>query len=112
MATTSTESIAEALKLLEEAAQEKKDELVNLASNKYTHLKTALVDAEHVAAETLSASQKREINALIHATQVSTEKVTEAATTVNDHVHANPWPYIGGAAVVSLLAGYILGRKD
>lgn len=109
---TSNSKITEALMLLEEAAKAKTDELRNLVSDKYIHLKTALVTAEHAAGETLSAAHKREIEALIHAKEVSTEIVKEAATAVDHQVHANPWPYIGGAAVVALLAGYTLGRKN
>lgn len=112
MEATSNSKIAEALMLLEEAAKAKKDELRNLVSDKYIHLKTALVDAEHAAAETISVAQKRGIDALIDANEVSTEKIKEAANVVDDHVHANPWPYIGGTAVVALLSGYILGRKN
>ena len=110
-ATDSREKISEALKLLEEAAKDKKEELRGLVSDKYAHLKSALVSAEHSAAETLSAAQKRAVEALIHAKDVSAEKVKHAATVVDSHVHANPWPYIGGAAIVALLAGYIMGRK-
>lgn len=112
MEATSNAKIAEALILLEEAAKAKKEELRNLVSDKYTHLKSALVDVEHAAVETLSAAQKREIEALIHAKEVSTEMVKEAATAVDHQVHAHPWPYIGGTAVVALLAGYILSRKN
>ena len=111
METTSNEKISEALKLLEEAAKDKKDEIRNLVTNKYTHLKGALVDAEHSASEVLTAAQKRAVEALIHARDVSTEKVKVCATVVDDQVHANPWPYIGGSALVALLAGYIMGRK-
>lgn len=112
MATTNTENIAEALKFLEEAAKEKKDELRNLVSNKYTHLKTALVNVEHSGAETLTTAQKRVIDELIHAKEASTEKVKQAATAVDHHAHATPWPFIGGTAVVALLIGSILGRKN
>ncbi len=111
MEATSNDKIAEALKLLEEAAKEKKDELRNLVSDKYTHLKTVLVSAEQSAAESLCAAQKREIDALIHARDVSAAKVKEAATAVCDHVQTNPWPYIGGTAVIALLAGYVMGHK-
>jgi ElaB/YqjD/DUF883 family membrane-anchored ribosome-binding protein len=109
--TASSEKISEALRLLEEAAKEKKDELRHLASEKYTHLKEALVDTEHAAAEALSAAQKRAVEALVHAKDVSEEKIKKAASAVDHQVHANPWPYIGGTAVVALLFGYILGRK-
>jgi len=113
MSTTSagSEKLAEALSLLEEAAKEKKDEIRTLIAEKYTHLKGAVVDAEHGAAEALSAAQKRAVDALIHAKEVSEEKIKKAAHTVDSHVHQNPWPYIGGTAVVALLLGYILGKK-
>ena len=111
METTSNEKVAEALKLLEEAAREKKDELRHLVGNKYTHLKSVLVDAEQSAVDTLSAAQKRAVEAIVHAKEVGQEKVKAAATAVDEHVHENPWPYIGGAALAALLFGYILGRK-
>jgi ElaB/YqjD/DUF883 family membrane-anchored ribosome-binding protein len=111
MESTNNEKIAEALALLEEAAKGKKDELKNLLSSKYASLKSTLVDATENAAETLSSAQRREVAALIQAKEVITEKVKETATVVDDHVHTNPWPYIGGSAVVGLLVGFILGQK-
>jgi ElaB/YqjD/DUF883 family membrane-anchored ribosome-binding protein len=109
--TASSEHLSEALKLLETAAKEKKDEIRNLVSDKYTHLKSALMDAEHSTADALSLAQKRAVEALIHAKQVGEENVKKAAQAVDTKAHENPWPFIGGTAVVALLFGYILGRK-
>jgi ElaB/YqjD/DUF883 family membrane-anchored ribosome-binding protein len=105
--THSNEKIAEALKLLEEAAREKKDELRNMVASKYGHLKSVLVDTEHSVAETLVAAQKRAAEALQHAREIGEQK----AKAVDEHVHENPWMYIGGAALTGLLLGYILGRN-
>jgi ElaB/YqjD/DUF883 family membrane-anchored ribosome-binding protein len=107
----SNEKISEALKLLEEAAKDKKDEIRSLVSDKYAHLKDALVATEHSVAETLSAAQKRAVEAMLHAKELGQEKVKKAATAVDEQVHTNPWPYIGGAALTAFLFGYILGRK-
>ena len=41
---TSSEKIAEALKLLDEAAKQKKDEVRTLMSDKYAHLKNVIVE--------------------------------------------------------------------
>jgi ElaB/YqjD/DUF883 family membrane-anchored ribosome-binding protein len=105
--THSNEKIAEALKLLEEAAKEKKEELRNMVASKYGHLKSVLVDGEHAVADTLAAAQKRAAEALRHAKEIGEEK----AKAVDEHVHDHPWAYVGGAALTGLLLGYILGRK-
>jgi len=108
---TSGEKIAEALKLLEEAALQKKDELKSVMSDKYTHLKSVIVEAESSLAKSLSEAKKHAVEAAAHAKDVGVEKAKEIARDVDQNVHHNPWPYIGGTAVVSLLLGYILGRN-
>ncbi|MBA4386446.1 MAG: hypothetical protein C0404_00605 [Verrucomicrobia bacterium] len=106
-----SEKISEALRLLEEAAREKKDDLRGLIADKYEHLKSALVGAEHSVADSLSAAQKRAVEAIVQAKDASTKKVKEVAGVVDEKVHENPWPYIAGAGVVAFLFGYILGKK-
>ena len=108
---TSNEKIAEALKLLEEAAREKKDEMRSLVTNKYMHLKDAFRDTEHHLAQSLSDAQKRAVEAMIHAKEVSTEKAKEVATCVDKDVHDRPWPYIGGAALTGLVLGLLIGHR-
>ena len=108
---TSSENIAEALKLLEEAAKQKKDELKSAMSDKYTHLKTVIVEAEGTLAKSLADAKKHAIEAAVHAKDVSVEKACEVAHDVDKNVHQNPWAYIGGTAVVGLLLGYIHGRN-
>ena len=110
-ATTSTEKISEALKLLEDAAREKKSELQNLLKGKYSTLKEALVDKEQDIVDALSVAKKRALEAAAHATDISSKRAKEMAAELDDQVHENPWPYIGGVALGALLIGYILGRK-
>ena len=108
---TSNENIAEALKLLEEAAKQKKDELKTLMSDKYHHLKSIVVETEGSLVKSLSDAGKHAVEAATHAKDVSVEKAREIAGDVDKHVHHNPWPYIAGTAAVGLLLGYILGRN-
>ena len=108
---TSTEKISEALKLLEEAAMQKKDELKSVMSDKYKHLKNVIVEAEGNLVKSLSDARKHAVDAAVHAKDVSVEKAREIAHDVDKSVHHNPWPYIGGSAVVGILLGYILGRS-
>ena len=108
---SSSEKISEALKLLEEAATQKKDELRNIMSDKYTHLRNVIVETENSLVKSLSAAGKHAVEAAAHAKDVSVEKAREVAGNVDKHVHRNPWPYIGGAAAIGLLLGYVLGRN-
>ncbi len=107
---TSSANIAEALKLLEEAAELKKDELKNLMSDKYTHLRNMIVETESGFAQTLASAKAHTVEAVAHAKEVGVEKARELTQEVDKSVHQNPWPFIGGTAVISLLLGYILGR--
>ncbi len=107
----SNEKISEALKLLEEAARDKKDELTNLMSNKYTCLKDVVSGAEHDIKESLAIAKKRATDALAKAADIGGVKAKEVAQDVNESVHANPWHYIGGVALAALLIGFILGRN-
>jgi ElaB/YqjD/DUF883 family membrane-anchored ribosome-binding protein len=108
---TSSENIAEALKLLEEAAKQKKDELRTVMTDKFTHLKDLIMENENSLAKSLSDAKKHAAEAAAHAKDVSVEKAREIAGDVDKSVHRNPWPYVGGAAVIGLLFGYILGRS-
>ncbi len=111
MENSSSAKIAEALKLLEEAAKEKKDELKNLLTGKYEHLKNTIIDAETDVTKTLLAAKKKALEAAMHAKDISEEKIKQVAKDVDEQVHENPWPYIGGVALGALLIGYILGRN-
>lgn len=108
---TSSEKIAEALKLLEDAATQKRDELKSVMADKYKHLKHVIVETESSLAHSLSDAGRQAVKAATHARDVSVEKARELAGDADKHVHRNPWPYIGGAAVVGVLLGYILGRN-
>lgn len=111
MQTNSNEKIAEALRLLEEAARERKDEVRTMIADKYTHLKDAIIGAEHGVAAALEAARRQAVEAALRARDVTAEKFSKVAKPVNENVHENPWPYIGGAALTAMLLGYILGRN-
>jgi ElaB/YqjD/DUF883 family membrane-anchored ribosome-binding protein len=109
--TTSSENITEALKLLELAATQKKDELKSVLSGKYVNLRSVIAEDEGSLAKSLTTVKDQAMEALAHAKAVSVDKAREVARDVNQNVHQNPWPYIAGSAVVGILAGYILGRN-
>lgn len=108
---TSSEKLSEALKLLEEAAMQKRDELKSVMSDKYTHLRNVIVETESGLVKKLADAKTHAVDAAIHAKDVTVKKACEIGHDVDESVHQNPWPYLAGAAGVGLLLGYILGRS-
>ncbi len=43
--------------------------------------------------------------------EAAVEKIKEVAKTSDKYVHDNPWPFIGAAAGIGLIAGWLIGRK-
>lgn len=105
------DKLNEALKLLEEAARDKQDDLRQLVSDKYKHLKSAIGDTEHTVIESLAEAGKRTLEGTLHVKDAGAEKLRQATSAIDEHVHANPWPFVGGTALAALLLGYILARK-
>ena len=107
---TTTEKISDALKLLDEAAKNKKSEIQEMLANRYQNIKDTISGFD--SKESLDSAKQSASDVAGRAKELSEEKVKEIATQVDQNVHSNPWPYIGGAALCSLLLGYIMGRKD
>jgi ElaB/YqjD/DUF883 family membrane-anchored ribosome-binding protein len=102
MAKTHDEArIRDALDILNQVAEEEKERLQAMLSERYDALKEFLADAQEGAARRLSRAYKD-----------GKEKVTEMAGDVDKSVHSNPWAYIGGAAALGLLVGIALGRNN
>jgi ElaB/YqjD/DUF883 family membrane-anchored ribosome-binding protein len=106
------DKITEALKLLEEAAKDKREELRHLVTDKYVNLKQVVGTASGSMKDSMDVVKRRAAEAATHARDVGEEKARELARNLDENVHRNPWPYVGGVAVAALLLGYILGRKN
>ena len=99
--------IQDALDLLNDAAQEKKDEVYELIGDRYESLRelfeTVLDRGQDVAVH----AQKR-IYKNLHEEE---KKIRHAAVQWDKKVRQEPWKYLGGVAVGSLIFGLLLGRK-
>ena len=92
--------INEALELLNGAARDKKAELQAAMENKYTDLSAVVTEFS-----------ERMNNGMSKKIETGKQKVAEVANDIDKSVHKNPWPYIGGAAAVALISGFLLGRS-
>ncbi len=101
------DKIQEALELLNEAAQGKKEEVFELLGDKYEHLKEFF---ESVASngEAIAGQTKKQIVKSLHQEE---KKLKEVATQWDKKVHKDPWAFLGGVALGSLVLGLILARK-
>jgi len=110
--TTSNENLAEALKLLEDAAVQKKDELKEMLTGKCTNLLNVLAENhESKGGRSLSDIKNQALDAVLCAKVASLEKARDVVDGVDRTVHQNPWPYLAGTAAFGLLFGYVLGRN-
>jgi len=107
----SNENISAALKLLEDAAKQKKDELKTALSDKYTNLRSLIIETDSSLMQLLGNAKDHALESADHIKEAGIEKVHEIAHDVDGSVHQNPWPYIAGAAVVGTLLGVLLRRS-
>ena len=111
MESTSNENIAAALKLLDEAARQKKDELKTAMSDKYTNLRGLLMETESSLLKTLGDTKDQALEKAHDIKAASIAKAREVAGDVDKSVHQNPWLYIAGSAAVGAALGYFLGHS-
>ena len=98
--TASIQTLDEALASLNEAAKDRREDLQKLISEKYTDLGSAFGGAAHASANWVS-EQGREVG--------DTAKL--AASTVDHSIRNHPWYYVGGAALVGVVIGLLVGHQ-
>ena len=95
-------NVKEALQILENAAASDASEIKEVFSSEYKHLRKALIaHAPHALFDKLKEAK-----------DFSVDYTVEKAKTIDKSVHDNPWYYIGGAALVAGLIGFIVGRSN
>ena len=104
----STKKFEEALHLLNEAAREKKEEIQSLVTDRYSQIRDVLEDAAKKGRKTYRRT-KSDVEDLVGE---GGENVRELISELDDKIHENPWAYLGGVAVGTLLLGFILGSSS
>ena len=104
---TSNSKITEAFELLNEAAKEKRHEIKELMTDRYSHIKQSVLEGANQGKKILDKAQHVAQEAITE----GSETAIKTAKEVDKRVRENPWPYLGGVAVVTLILGYFLGSK-
>lgn len=106
------DSLSEALHLLDEAAEDRRDELGQLIStHKYSHLRKLMGTSPDELKKSFEEARENVVH-LAHRVQEETkEAVKQTARSIDKEVHNHPWPFLGGVAASTLLLGFLLGKR-
>ena len=99
--------IQDALDLLNDAAEEKKEEVYEMIGDKYDSLRGIFETAVHNGQGAAVYAQKQ-INKSLHEEE---KKIRQTAAQWGKKIRQEPWKYLGAAAAGSLIIGLLLGRK-
>lgn len=104
-------SIQSAIKLLEEAAKDKREEVQDLFTGNYEHLKDLFKENEKSFMKTLHNAKDSAVESATDLEKEGVRKARELGHDVDKNVHEFPWRYIGGSVLAGLLLGVVLQRK-
>ncbi|MCX6112731.1 MAG: hypothetical protein NTY22_05550 [Proteobacteria bacterium] len=94
-------NVKEALQVLENAAASDVNDVKQIFSSEYKHLKKAIAaHAPHAVWDELK-----------HAKGAALDFTVDKAKDVDKSVHEHPWHYIGGAALLAGMIGFLFGRS-
>jgi len=103
-----TQKIAEAFELLNEAAKDQAENLGDLCATKYKDLHKAVTAAEHGVIDSVRHGSQR----LAELRNTATDEVKKTAHTVNRQAHEHPWVAMAPAVLGALAIGFLVGRKS
>lgn len=104
----SIDKISDALKLLDEAAAEKRDDIANLISEKYHNLRDSIHDIEPA----IKRATTNVLSFAADAKEMGEQKVAEAVQKLDKDAHKNPWSYVAAAGVGGLVVGLLFSRRS
>ena len=73
---------------------------------------TKIALTEDFSALSEAIGQSNVAHRIVDARDYSVDRVKEAGAYMDENVHQKPYHYIAGAAVVGLLLGVLIGRKN
>lgn len=95
-------NLRDALAIIEEASKHDNAELRNMLANDYNGVKKAVFMSTPESAWKSIKSAK----------DAAFDYTVDKAKMVDRSVHDHPWYYVGGAALISAIIGYLLGRSS
>ena len=76
-------------------------------TDKYSYLKQTMIAGTEQGKQMLDEAKHLTQDAVVE----GEEKIKQVVSEADKRVRKDPWPYIAGTAVFSLLLGYLMGSK-
>ena len=104
---TNNNKITDAIELLNEAAKEKRTEIKELMTDRYSHIREAVLEGATQGQKILEKTQ----DAVQETIDETRETAKKTAKKVDKRIHEDPWPYLSGVAFASLILGWFMSSK-
>lgn len=108
----SVRSINEALKLLNEAADNSAEEIREMVSRDYQGLRQIFAEGRHEVGGTLRELKSAAVESVTQVKDRAVAATKETAKSIDEGAHRNPWSYVAGASVLAAFVGFLMGRKS
>ena len=105
-------SIENAMKLLNKAIQDSRKEVKEVLERDFEQLKKSLANTKPEMQAVFKEMGQASVEGIRKAKHAAKEKVREGADLVDESIHQKPWMYIGLAAAIFAIMGFIFGRKS
>ena len=97
------QSISHALAILNDAAQDSSDEIRKMVNKDFRRIKETFSN--------LTPEIKGALREVRNASSESLTHLKDASHQIDHSAHENPWIFVGTAAAVAGVMGFVLGRK-
>lgn len=105
-------TIDEALHVLDSAASESASEIKESIAKDYKNLKRVFLEKAPEVKAGVREIGNQSLELLQKARERAVDTTVETARAIDVSAHENAWYYIGGAAAVGMVLGFIIGRKS
>lgn len=104
-------SINEALSVLDSAIQEGSDEIKEIIMSDYHNIKNIMAGAAPNIFASLKGIKEKSLESMSHTKDSMVDYSTKTVKNIDRSVHQNPWSFIAGVTLSSMIFGYWMGRK-
>jgi ElaB/YqjD/DUF883 family membrane-anchored ribosome-binding protein len=105
------QSLSHALEVLNDAAEDSAQEIRKMVSTDFRKLQSVLSEVKPSVQNALGEMKNVAADSMNQVKERVVATTKDAAQKVDVAVHRNAWTYLGSFALISMLAGFAMGRR-